>query len=46
MPVRKQKNNSTIKDNQMKNLKFASSLIAALMLTTVVGCASTSTAKH
>jgi osmotically-inducible protein OsmY len=46
MPVRKQKNNSTIKDNKMKNLKFASSLIAALMLTTVVGCASTSTAKH
>ena len=30
----------------MKNLKIATSLIAALMLATVVGCASTSPAKH
>ena len=30
----------------MKNVKFATTLIAALMLTSVVGCASTSTEKH
>lgn len=30
----------------MKNVKFATTLIAALMLTSVVGCASTSTDKH
>jgi osmotically-inducible protein OsmY len=30
----------------MKNLKIVSCLIAALMLTTLVGCASTSTDKH
>ncbi len=30
----------------MKNVKIATTLIAALMLTTVVGCASTSTEKH
>jgi osmotically-inducible protein OsmY len=30
----------------MKNVKFATTLIAALMLTTVVGCASTASDKH
>jgi len=30
----------------MKNMKIATTLIAALMMTTVVGCASTSTEKH
>jgi osmotically-inducible protein OsmY len=30
----------------MKNLKIVSTLLAALMLTTVVGCASTATDKH
>ncbi len=30
----------------MKNMKIATALIAALMMTTVVGCASTSTEKH
>ncbi|MDB5962771.1 MAG: transporter [Massilia sp.] len=30
----------------MKNTKFAATLIAALMMTTVVGCASTSSDKH
>jgi osmotically-inducible protein OsmY len=30
----------------MKNMKIATALIAALMMTTVVGCASTSTDKH
>lgn len=30
----------------MKNVKIATTLIAALMLTTVVGCASTPTEKH
>jgi osmotically-inducible protein OsmY len=30
----------------MKNLKIVSTLIAALMLSTVVGCASTATDKH
>lgn len=30
----------------MKNVKFATTLIAALMLTSVVGCASTSSDKH
>jgi osmotically-inducible protein OsmY len=30
----------------MKNLKIVSTLIAALMLSTVVGCASTPTDKH
>ncbi|WP_426196925.1 BON domain-containing protein [Massilia sp. DWR3-1-1] len=30
----------------MKNVKFATTLIAALMLTTVVGCASTAGDKH
>jgi osmotically-inducible protein OsmY len=30
----------------MKNVKFAASLVAALMMTTVVGCASTSSEKH
>jgi osmotically-inducible protein OsmY len=30
----------------MKNTKFAATLIAALMMTTVVGCASTSGDKH
>jgi hypothetical protein len=36
----------TTEDNNMKNLKIVSTLIAALMLSTVVGCASTSTDKH
>jgi osmotically-inducible protein OsmY len=30
----------------MKNFKIATTLIAALMMTTVVGCASTSSDKH
>lgn len=30
----------------MKNMKFAATLLAALMATTIVGCASTSSAKH
>ncbi|MFL6707242.1 MAG: BON domain-containing protein [Massilia sp.] len=30
----------------MKNMKIATTLIAALMMTSVVGCASTSTEKH
>ena len=30
----------------MKNLKIVTTLLAALMMTTVVGCASTSTDKH
>jgi osmotically-inducible protein OsmY len=30
----------------MKNVKFATTLIAALMLTSVVGCASTASDKH
>jgi hypothetical protein len=33
----------TQKDNNMKNLKIVSTLLAALMLSSVVGCASTST---
>lgn len=32
---------TTIEENKMKNLRIVSSLLAALMLTTVVGCAST-----
>jgi osmotically-inducible protein OsmY len=36
----------TTEENNMKNLKIVSTLIAALMLSTVVGCASTSSAKH
>jgi osmotically-inducible protein OsmY len=47
MPVRERiKTPPTTEDNNMKNLKIATSLIAALMLTTVVGCASTATDKH
>lgn len=30
----------------MKNVKFATTLIAALMMTSIVGCASTSSEKH
>ncbi|MFC0131895.1 transporter [Massilia eurypsychrophila] len=30
----------------MKNLKIASTLIAALMMSTIVGCASTTESKH
>jgi osmotically-inducible protein OsmY len=46
MPVRERIKTPTTEDNNMKNLKIATSLIAALMLTTVVGCASTATDKH
>ena len=37
---------TTTEDYKMKNMKIATTLIAALMMTTVVGCASTSTDKH